>query len=137
MTWDDFDGIEDSWSEDIPLGFDDDLPDPFYLGRADLLPSGELFVDVYADTPTGDYGRDRISFDDLERLLGIDEPDEQETWADQAGDLPFGFDQDDPDIRGPFPDEDSVNNFIDETGMYWADIYYDADHDEYFLDVSY
>lgn len=136
MDWDDFyPDTDDDYNEFIPPT-DDDLPDPFLLGRVDLLPSGELFADIYADTPTGDYDRREISLAGIEELLGLDEGQDQ-GWADMAEPLPFGFDADDPDIRGPFPDEESVNEFINETGMYWADIYYDPITNEYFIDVSY
>lgn len=134
--WNDFDGIEEDWSEVIPPEFDD-MPDPVFLGRADLLPSGELWADLYTDQVTGDYSLQDVRFDSIRNLLGIEDAEDLSTWADKAEALPFGFDHDDPDIRGPFFDQDAVNNFIDETGMYWADIYYDAESDEYFIDVSY
>lgn len=136
VDWDDFNpDYPSDWDENVPP-IDDDLPDPFYLGRADLLPSGELFADIYADTPTGDYSLRDVDFTGIEEILGIDEGHDQ-GWADFAKDLPFDFDQDDPDVRGPFPDEESVNDFINETGLYWADIYYDDVTDDYFIDVSY
>lgn len=131
--WDDYQpDFPDDWSEDIPPEFDEP-PDPFFLGRADLLPSGELWADIYADTPTGDYNLSAISFDEINSVLGLDE---DTTWADFAKDMPFTFDADDPNIRGPFFDEEAVNNFITETGMYWAEIYYDPERDEYFINVT-
>ena len=136
VDWDDYlpeepsDYAEFSQSAD-PL---DDLPDYEYLGRAYLLPDGSAFADAYA-LPDTDFAH--VSYDSLDTFFDIDRGDEQMSWADFAKDIGLNFDRDDPDVRGPFPSEEDVNNFIQETGLWWADIYYDDDTDTYFVDVSY
>jgi len=138
VDWSDFDGIEYSWGEDIPPIDPADLEQPFFLGEVNLLPSGELFAEVYSRGEQADFSLGNVDYSGIDALLGIDRDDDTiETWADHADALPFEFDADDPDIRGPFFDEEDVNNFINETGLYWADIYYDYETDEYFIDVSY
>lgn len=136
VDWDGFESDDPAdYSEFVPSdNLFDDLPDYEYLGRAYLLPDGSVYADAYA-LPDTDFRH--VSFDTLDSFFDRDRDDEQMSWTDFAKDVPFGFDRDDPDIRGPFPSEDDVNNFINETGLWWADIYYDDDTDTYFVDVSY
>lgn len=122
------------WGE-LPPPDEEFPPEPLFLGRADLLPSGELWADVYTDSVTGDYSLRDVSYDSIDQLLGRD-ASEGDWVDDHATSLPNGFDSMEDGIRGPFPDSESVHNFLQETGLWWADVYYDPELDEYWIDVE-
>lgn len=126
--------IDWEFSTDVPIS-DTDI-DPVRIGGAYLTPDEDMFVDVYV-TPGSTIDPDDISLDNLEMLLGLVDEDTL-NFRGMLSDLPTDFDPDAETIRGPFPDEDAIIDWLNETGLWGiASWYYDDETDQYYIDLDY
>lgn len=125
---------------DNPQGGYDEENDPEFIGRFEIDGEGAFFVDAFrnadADEP------ESFDFRDLYEALDVD-PNDKDFMLDQIkqsledADGSVKFDFDDNDARGPYTREE-VLAFLDET-EFWgiADVYYDEDFDEWYIDINY
>lgn len=111
----------------------DDENAPQFEGRFSLSDDGSWFADVFSQ---GSDENVELGLHDIAQGLGIEI--NQDMLLDLiATEGTEDFDSGDPDARGPY-DKDEVINFMNETGWWGiADIYYDADFDEYYVNINY
>lgn len=133
----DYDGQE-PWGDDWWSGSGDaDIPpedtdlQPINFGTIEIAPG--VFATITVE-PGTIFDPADIDLSGVEQLLGMDVPDIEPLNIEE---LPAGFDFDDPDVRGPFHDFESLKNFLDDTGLdNFGDVYYDAAHDEYYFEIT-
>lgn len=136
FDWQDSGETPVDWSSDLDFGAGDLDIDPIYLGRVDLFPDdpGNLFANVYTE-PGFNYDPLSVEFGQLEDLLNI--PDARDR-AEFYGNLQdaSALDMDSPDVRGPFPDRETVEDWLRETGLEeFSEVYYDSETDQYFIEI--
>lgn len=113
-----------------------------YLGNFDLDEDGIFSADVYRNTDAEAVEDLQLKLDDILDLMGLDINE-----TDVLFDLitqssvnifsEFGFDANDKDSRGGYTREEAIN-FLQETGWWGiADVYYDEEFDEYYIDINY
>lgn len=130
--WDDFPPPDDFYSWETGDEFSDDTT-PEFLGFADL---GEgLYAEVFN---TGDeYDSERIDFTGLEDLLGTPEAEDRELLASIMDDNIVDWDLSDEDVRGPFPDQQSVIDWLNDTGLWPICVVgYDEDTDDWYIEID-
>lgn len=108
--------------------------DPVFLGSVDLDQFGDLFANVYSEN--ADFDTNTIDLFELRDLIG-DVDDAESRVHFELEDLPEDFDPDEPNVRGPFPDERALADWLEETGLFGlADWYYDSENDEYWIELG-
>lgn len=115
---------------------DDDFSlDPELLGRVPLTDDGSIFADVYGvdGTTFEDIPQGGFDFSDLNDLLGI--PNDDDLYAMEVNDFSDYVPGIDDDLR-EFPTLEAVREFLNDTGFWDSDVYYDADEDRYYVDVE-
>lgn len=131
----DFDD-DDEFPEDEDLGEvgdveeppEQDEPGPFELDTIELAPG--VFATIYVE-PGTIYDPTQVDLTDLYAALGV-EPEEI-----IPGPIPDDFDRDNPDIRGPFHDLESLINFMRETGLGdFGDAFFDTESGEFFFEIT-
>lgn len=135
----DFPGPFDDDDGEFPIddfsgpGFNDDAPDDFELdpinfGTVEIAPG--VFATITVD-PGVVFDPVDINLSGLYDLLGVEPQDVI------PGPIPDDFDRDNPDVRGPFHDLESLVNFMRETGLGdFGDAFFDADTDEFFFEIT-
>lgn len=131
--WDDFPPPDFMDWESGPDYSDD--TSPAFLGFADL---GEgLYAEVYDSDPDEPYDPGSLDFMNLEDLLGTPEAEDRELAMSILDTNMVDWDISDEDVRGPFPDLQSVIDWLNDTGL-WpiVTIGYDDDTDDFYIDIE-
>lgn len=111
--------------------------EPTYLGSVQFMPEspGAIEGHMYTDGSDLPLGIGDLDLKPLAELLGLE-------GFEPAGELffeplPPDFDFDNPDVRGPFFDDESVNNWLNDTGLFAnATVYFDEDTGEYWVEIG-
>lgn len=120
---------------------DSEAADYEFLGRVDMDDDGRYQADVFRNNDAEEGDDLRLDLDAMFDLLGVDLND-QDILLDlltQRIDPEAGnpIDLADKNTRGGY-DREEVLRFLNETGWWGiADVYYDAELEEYFIEINY
>lgn len=110
--------------------------DPPFIGRFGIDDEGEFFADVFGDVNETENANWDLR--DMLDALDIDLNDKDVMLDQITQDVDAdNLDMSGEDMRGPY-DRDEVKQFLDDTGWWGiADIFYDKDYDDYYIDINY
>lgn len=130
--WEDFPDPDDFTSWDTGDEFTDDTT-PEFFGFADL---GEgLYAEVF--NVGDDYDPSALDFTNLEDLLGTPEAEDRELAYSIMDDNIVDWDLSSEDVRGPFPDLETVIDWLNDTGL-WpiSTIGFDDETDDFYIEIE-
>lgn len=136
----DFEGQGDFYDWDNPdqhYNSGETDTEPTYLGSVQFMPEspGAIEGHIYTDGSDFPTELDQLDFAPLGELLGLEGfAPAEETFFEP---LPPDFDFDNPDVRGPFPDQESADNWLNDTGLFGnVQLFEDEDTGEFWIEIE-